>query len=263
MERERTIYSVDERGVAKLIFNRPESLNATDSKMSNEIANTLREVNEDPRVKLLVVTGAGRYFGAGRDVKVAAKEMPEAGQARQTSVVWPQAAGAGDILMANVKKVTIAAVNGPAIGSSCDLALACDFRVMADTATLWEAYARFNAPSGGTWYLPRLIGLQSAMEMLLLGEPIDAKKALEWRLVYKVVPRDQLEKATEELVGKILKFSPAVMQYAKASIMGGLNKNLEDAMDIIRWYKFSVQNLGIIKEAAKAIVEKRDPKYPA
>ncbi|MFC2041844.1 enoyl-CoA hydratase/isomerase family protein, partial [Chloroflexota bacterium] len=107
------------------------------------------------------------------------------------------------------------------------------------------------------------IGLQRAMETLLLGDPIPAKKALEWGLVYQVVAEDQLEAAIEELVTKILRYSPAVMQYAKASIMGGLSKNLVDAMDYIGWTRYAAQNLGIVKEAARAISEKRPPDYPA
>jgi 2-(1,2-epoxy-1,2-dihydrophenyl)acetyl-CoA isomerase len=260
MERQRTIYSVDKRGVAKLILNRPEKLNAFDTRMQAEIAATLDEVNADPGIKILIITGKGRYFATGLDVKEAQERMPEAGEQK---LVWPRPAGAGDIRAAQVKKITIAALNGPAVGMSCDLALACDFRIMAESATLWEAYARLMPPSAGTWFLPRMIGLQRAMEMLLLGEPIDAKKALEWGLVYRVVPDDQLEAATEELVQKVLKYSPAVMQFAKSSILGGLNKNLVDAMDYISWTRYAAENLGISKEAARAIAEKRQPKYPA
>ena len=124
MERERTIYEVDKRGVATLTLNRPEKLNAFDDKMKDEIAATLEGVDADPDVKILVITGKGRYFGAGLDVKEAQNRMPEAGEQKQ---VWPRPAGAGDMRAAAVKKVTIAALNGPAVGMSCDLALACDF----------------------------------------------------------------------------------------------------------------------------------------
>lgn len=260
MARERTIYDVDGRGVAKLTLNRPEKLNAFDGKMQAEIAAALDEANSDHKVKILVITGKGRYFGAGLDVKQAAEAMPEAGQQR---TVWPAPAGAGDMRAAQVKKITIAALNGPAVGMSCDLAMACDFRIMAESATLWEAYARLMPPSAGTWYMPRMIGLQRAMEVMLLGEPIDAKKALDWGLVYQVVPDDQVEAATDRLVQKILRYSPAVMQFAKASILGGLSKDLASAMDYISWTRYVAQNLGIVKEAARAIAEKREPRYPA
>jgi len=260
MERERTIFHVDDRGVARLTLNRPEKLNAFDGKMQAEIRAALDETDADPKVKVLVITGKGRYFAAGLDVKEAAERMPEAGQQRS---VWPAPAGAGDIRAASVKKITIAALNGPAVGMSCDLALSCDFRIMAESATLWEAYARLMPPSAGTWFLPRMIGMQRANEMLLLGEPVDARKALEWGLVYQVVADDQLEAATEALVQKILRYSPAIMQFTKASIMGGLSKDLEAAMDYITWTRYVAQNLGIVREAARAIAEKRPPEYPA
>ena len=260
MERERTIFAVDERGVARLTLNRPEALNAFDNKMRAEVEATLDEVNADPGIKILVITGEGRYFGAGLDVKEAAQRMPEVGQQKK---VWPDPGGAGDVHAAQVKKISIAALNGPAVGMSCDLALACDFRILAESASLWEAYARIMPPSGGTWFLPRIIGLQRAMEMLVVGDPIDAKKAFEWGLVYQVVPDDQLESATEELVQKILRWSPAIMQFTKASILGGLTKDLVNAMDYVSWTRYVTQNLGIEKEAAQAIAQKRPPNYPA
>ena len=260
MERERTEYNLDKRGVAKLTLNRPEKLNTFDLKMQAEIAATLNEVNADPNVKILVITGKGKFFSSGLDVKEVIQLLPEAGANKE---VWPEPAGAGDIRAASVKKITIAALNGPAVGMSCDLALSCDFRIMAESATLWEAYARLMPPSAGTWFLPRMIGLQRAMEMLLLGEPLDAKKAYEWGLVYKVVSENQLEAATDELCEKLLQYSPAVMQYTKASILGGLHKDLPNAMDYISWTRHMAINLGIVQEAAGAISQKRRPNYPA
>ncbi len=260
MQRERTIFTVDSQGIARLTLNRPDVLNAQDKLMGAEIGATFDEVNSNPNIKLLVITGAGKYFGAGTDVKAARDRSPAAGEKK---TVWPEPAGAGDVKAASVKKITIAAVNGPAIGMSCDLALACDFRIMAESAYLWEAYARLMPPSGGTWYLPRIIGLQRAMDMLLVGERVPANKCLEWGLAYKVVPDAKLEEAVEELIQKLLKYSPAILQFTKASIMGGLNKNLENAMDYISWTRYVAQNLGIVKEAATAIAQKREPHYPA
>lgn len=258
MERERTIYTVDERGVARLTLNRPEALNAFDTKMSAEMSDILDEVNTDPEVKILIMTGKGRYFSAGRDVKVAAQTEPEAGQLRAS---WPPRRGGTGITQ--VEKITIAALNGPAVGMSCDMALTCDFRIMAESATLWQAYIRLQPPAVGSWYLPRMIGLQRAMEMVLLGEPIDAKKALDWGLVYQVVPDDQLENATEELVQKLLRWSPTLLQFAKATIKRGLTRDLDATMDYLRWATLMAENLGIVREGARAIAEKRPPQFPA
>ncbi len=258
MEFETIKYTKDKRGVARLTLSRPEALNAQNAKMRSEVPMALREADADPEVKILVITGDGRAFCAGVDVKEVSQTSPS-----KKDQVWPDAAGAGDIAVRNVRKITIAAVNGPAIGMGCDLALCCDFRIASEKATFWEAYARLMPPSAGTWYLPRMIGLPKAMEMLLLGEPVEAKEAERLGMVYKVVPHNKLESATEELVGKLLKFSPAVLQFTKRSIMDGLEKNLAQAMDYISYTRYICYNMGIIGEAAKAIAEKRPPQYPA
>jgi len=101
------------------------------------------------------------------------------------------------------------------------------------------------------------------MEILLLGEPIDAEEAGRLGLAHKVVPHDQLESTTEELVNKLLKFSPTVLQFAKRSITNGLEKGFESAMEYISYTRYICDDLGIIREAAQAIAEKREPQYPA
>ncbi len=257
MEYQTIKYIKDGRGVAKLTLNRPEVLNAMNLKMRAEQMNAFKEADSDPEVKILVITGEGRAFCAGLDVK----------EARETYGVkrspWPETAGAGDIALRNIRKITIAAVNGPAIGAGCDLALCCDFRILSEKGSLWEAYARLMPPSAGTWYLPRLVGLSKAMEILLLGEPVDAKEAEKLGLALKVVPHDQLENATEELITKLLKFSPTVLHFTKRAIMNGLEKGFESTMDYISYTRYICDDLGIIREAAQAIAEKREPQYPA
>lgn len=260
MERVRTTYEVDERGVARLTLNRPEKLNAFDAPMRAEIAATIDEVNADPKVKILVIAARGSYFGAGLDVKEFG-QMTSQGEPGQSA--WPRPAGDVDIKATEIRKITIAAINGPAVGMSADVALSCDFRIMAESGTIWQAYARLMPPSGGTWLLPRMVGLPRAYQMILLGDPIDARTCHEWGLAYKVVPDSELEPAVETLVDKILEYSPAIMQFTKASIYGGLTKDFKNAMEYIAWTRYVAENLGIAKEAARAIAEKRPPNYPA
>lgn len=144
MEYKTVKYSKDGRGVAKLTLNRPEVLNAMNLRMRTEQVKAFEEADRDPEVKILVITGAGRAFCAGLDVKEASKTY---GVKRSP---WPETAGAGDIALRNVRKITIAAVNGPAIGAGCDLALCCDFRMLSEKGSLWEAYARLMPPSAET-----------------------------------------------------------------------------------------------------------------
>ncbi|MFC2041689.1 enoyl-CoA hydratase/isomerase family protein, partial [Chloroflexota bacterium] len=139
MERERTIFTVDDRGVATFTLNRPEKLNAWDLKMKQEVVGTLDEVNKDPKIKILVITGKGRYFGAGIDLKDETRLKHEDAI---TETGWPPPAGLGDVAAVKLKKIAIAALNGPAVGNALDLSMACDFVIMVDTAFLWEPYVR-------------------------------------------------------------------------------------------------------------------------
>jgi len=247
--------SVDERGVARMVLNRPDKLNAMNKDFQNEIAEAISRFGRDRKVKIIVVTGAGRAFSAGVDFM----DLSQLKEVKETP--FPLPAGRLDRLMKECDKITIAAVNGQAIGMGCDLALTCDFRIASQEATFWQAYARLMPPSAGTWYLPRLVGLQKAMEMLLLGEPVGAEEAGRIGLVYKTVPHDQLMAEVEVLIDKLLKFSPAVLAHTKHSIMAGLEQDFASAMEYVRFSRAVVAHLGVIDEAASALVQKRPPKW--
>ena len=247
--------SVDDRGVATLKLNRPDKLNAMNKKFQNEIADAVTAFSQDKKVKIVVVTGAGRAFSAGVDFL----DLSQLKDVKETALPMP--AGRLDRLMKECDKITIAAVNGQAIGMGCDLALTCDFRLASDKAVFWQAYARLMPPSAGTWYLPRLIGLQKAMEMLLLGEPVEAGEAAKIGLVYKTVPHDSLMDEVEVLIGKLLQYSPAIMAHTKHSIMAGLERDFASAMEYVRFSRAVVAHLGVIEEAASAMVQKRPPKW--
>lgn len=250
------VYDLDERGVATLKLNRPDKLNALNQEMQGEIKTALQEAGQDPKVKILVVTGEGRAFSAGLDVQetIGFGDWSELG-------AFPPGTGGLDRLMKEMDKITIGAVNGQAIGMGCDLALTCDFRIASEKASFWQAYARLMPPSAGTWYLPRMVGLQKALEMLLLGEPVDANEAYRLGLVYKTVPHQDLNSAVEELITKLLRYSPAVLHHTKHSIMKGLEQDFVTSMEYIRYARAVCAKLGIVEEAAKAIMEKRDPKF--
>ena len=251
MSYESLIYAIDERGVATMKLNRPEKRNAINLGLMKEINSAIAEANQDPKVKIIVVTGEGSLFCAGADIV----EFSDI----NWKVPFPFPAGGIDRRLKETDKITVAAVNGPAIGMGCDLALTCDFRIASEKATFWQAYARIMPPSGGTWYLPRMVGLQKAMEMLLLGEPVDAQEALKIGLVYRTVPHGDLMKEVEELIQKLLQFSPAVLQHTKHSIMKGLEQDFATAMEHVRYTRAVCGNLGIVKEAINAILEKRAP----
>ncbi len=247
--------AVDERGVATVVLNRPQKLNAMNKAFQNEIAAAVTAFGQDRKVKIIVVTGEGRAFSAGVDFM----DLSQLADIKETA--YPMAAGRLDKLMKECDKITIAAVNGQAIGMGCDLALTCDFRIASQEAVFWQAYARLMPPSAGTWYLPRLVGLQKALEMLLLGEPVAAEEAQRIGLVYKTVPHEALMAEVEVLVEKLLHFSPAVLHHTKHSTMKGLEQDFAAAMEYVRYSRTVCAHLGVIEEAASAMVQKRPPKW--
>lgn len=248
------LYNLDDRGVATMKFNRPEKLNACNAQMQEEIVDAVHKTSRNPKVKIFVVTGEGRAFGSGIDLKNAVDFW-------SGKDAFPPAAGGLDGLMKNMDKITIAAVNGMAAGMYCDMALTCDFRIASDKAIFWEPYNRLVPPSAGSWYLPRMVGLQKAFSMLLLGEEVDAAEAYRIGLIYKTVPHDDLMKTVEDLIGKLLKLSPAVLHHTKHSIMKGLEQDFATAMEYIRYARALCGHLGIIGEAATALIEKREPRF--
>ena len=182
MAYETIIYEKD-KGVATITLNRPQSLNAFVPQMNKEVLEALKDGERDKEVRCFMITGAGRAFCAGQDLK---SRTPE------------QKGSLGDSLrekynpmirqIRQMEKIVIAAVNGVAAGAGCNLALACDLRVASEDAKFIQSFVRVGlAPdSGGSFILPRLVGLSKAMELLILGDTLDAKEAQRIGLVARV-----------------------------------------------------------------------------
>ena len=185
------LYEVDEQ-IATVTFNRPEHRNPISVAMLGEVRTAVHAAQQDDDVRVLVITGAGKAFCSGGDVKSMA-DVASAGarglSERQEQVGFIQET---QLLLRRFPKVLIAAVNGAAYGAGLDLACAADFRLAADTARFCEVYVRLGlAPGGGgAWLLPRIVGLTNALDLILSGEPIDAQTALSIGLVSRVVPAD-------------------------------------------------------------------------
>jgi len=197
-------YEIDD-GVATVTLNRPEALNALDTATKDGLLAALRAARDDAAVRSVVLTGAGRAFSAGQDLREQAGLL-EAGNG----------GGAGmDTLerlfnpiteeISGMPKPTVAAVAGPAAGAGAGFAFACDFRIAADDARFILAFAAvgLSADSGTSWTLPRLVGWARASALLLLAEPVSAQAALDMGLVNAVVPRDSLQPAAHELAARL------------------------------------------------------------
>ncbi|GAA4173492.1 enoyl-CoA hydratase-related protein [Gryllotalpicola koreensis] len=193
---------VDERagGVRVLRLNRPERLNAIGGTIAADFAEALRAADADPEVRVIVIIGAGRAFSAGADLQESADRRADGDEAEAPSHIRGveqmrrlHAQWSGAVFA--MQKPTVALVNGPAAGAGFGMALACDFRIAAESAIFVSAFARIglSGDNGATWGLARIVGRARALEILMLSPRLSAREALELGIVRSVVPDDELE----------------------------------------------------------------------
>jgi len=248
----------EKAAIATLTVNRPAALNALNRRVLEEIAQVLRDVRHDPAVRVLIVTGAGdRAFVAGADI---------AAMAEMSAVEGLEFSRLGHRVMQTFEDLSIpviAAVNGFALGGGLELALACDLIIAGEKA-------RFGQPEinlglipgfGGTQRLPHRIGHAWARELIMTGETIDAKTALELRLVNAVVPSAELIDAARKLAAKLAAKSALALRQAKAALRAAFTME-EDAGLRLEQEAFGVAFAGADRvEGTKAFLEKREPKW--
>lgn len=210
--------------VATITINRPEALNALNSKVLEELEQTVDILASDDSVRVVIVTGAGdKSFVAGADIA----EMKQMSQAEASAF-----GAAGNRVFRKLERLpqpTIAAVNGFALGGGCELALACDVRVASETAKFGEPEVSLGIIPGfgGTQRLPRLVGVSRAMALILTGRMIDAQEALAIGLVDRVVPAAQLQEECRQLAGSITANGKLAVRLAKQAVREGLDLDLD------------------------------------
>jgi 2-(1,2-epoxy-1,2-dihydrophenyl)acetyl-CoA isomerase len=189
--------------VARLTLNRPQALNAWDEQLAQELRHAVERLAEDDAVRCLVITGRGRAFSSGADVRAGFPATSEGHpdiHTRLVEVHHPIITGVREMA-----KPVIAAVNGPAAGIGCSLALACDFVIAAESSYLMLAFVRIGlAPDGGaSAFVAARAGFGRGLEMALLGEPVAARQALEWGLINRVVADEELDGAATALAARL------------------------------------------------------------
>jgi enoyl-CoA hydratase/carnithine racemase len=227
------VFSIDDHGVATIRLNRPEKYNAFTKDMIEEWAVALEQCEIDPAVRVIVLTGSGRAFCSGGDVN-AQKERANSESLERKNFLYRHVHRIA-FLMERIDKPTIAAVNGAARGAGMDMALMCDLRIMADSATLAESYVNvgLTAGDGGAYYLPRLIGTARALELFWTGRSVDAAEAERLGIVNKVVPLDQLMPATYELAHTIAAQPFEAVRALKRAVYSGMNMSLAAHLDMV------------------------------
>lgn len=218
-------------GVATIRMNRPESLNALDAGMASDLREAFRAASADRAIRVVVLTGEGRAFCSGGDLKAMAGGL----------VGHAAGGGIGAILENFHELITclwsldvpvIAAVHGPAVGGGMSLALACDLRLASEDATFCQAFIKIGlTPDGGsTWLLPRLVGPARAALLTMTGETLDARTAYEWGLVSEVTAPGQDVARAQELARRMAGFSPAAMGHLKHLLRGSVRRDFPEQL---------------------------------
>jgi 2-(1,2-epoxy-1,2-dihydrophenyl)acetyl-CoA isomerase len=254
-------------GIATLTLNRPAARNALTSGMFLDMERILIEIEADDEVRVVVLTGSGRGFSAGADLKPVPKE--ERRKTMRSSFPGDQG---GDILdrgnrcilrLQRLPKPVLGSINGDAVGIGCSLALAADLRIAADTARLGVVFSRIGlGPDGGASYFLRdLVGTAKALELLFLGDLVDATEALRLGLVNRVVAQEELESATSELADRLASGPTLAYGFAKAAVYQGAGLSLESVLDLEARNQQVAGRSADSREGIKAFLEKRKAEF--
>jgi 2-(1,2-epoxy-1,2-dihydrophenyl)acetyl-CoA isomerase len=250
-----------EDGVATLTFNRPERMNALSTPIMEGLLHGLPRLAGDPGVRVIVLTGAGRAFCAGGDVK----SMAEGGEERSAAEATARLRSRMEVsrILHELPKPTIAMINGPAAGAGLAFALACDLRIASASARLVTAFVKvgFSGDFGGSFFLTRLVGTAKARELYFTGRPVDAQEALSLGLVNRVVPDDQLADATMELARSLAQGPQIALSLMKRNLNCAESSGLAELLDMEAANQVLTGRTEDHREAAKAFVEKRAPMF--
>ena len=252
-----TIIYEKERGVATITLNRPDKLNAINSRMRDELIDALVDVHKDEKVRALIITGGTEMFCAGADI------MDQPGPSTLWEKLSPKRTYSYYHLIEDLGKPVIAAIAGYCLGGGLELGCACDIRIAADNAKLGDAHTRLGVMGGGgsTQRLPRLIGIPRAKELIFSGLPIDALQAERIGLVNKVVPAAELLRAAGELAELYKQRPPIVLKLSKAAIDEGMQMPFAQGLDFEAKCATLVGLTEDYQEAISAFKEKRKPEF--
>lgn len=244
-----------------ITLNRPDRMNAISGPMLGALSSELQKANTDPDVRVVVLTGAGRGFCAGLDLKDQAAGNGVAAGSRGYRLF--DLHNSPPIVINRMDKPMICALNGAAAGYGMDLALGCDIRIASEHGKMGAVFAKRGVlpESGGCWYLPRLLGWAKAAEVAFLGDVLDAQKSLELGLVNKVVPHDELMPETMKMAHKIANNAPLSVQSTKRMMRLGQDETFEAAVDHIYLQLLPLFASEDFKEGLSAFAEKREPAF--
>ena len=255
--KEEVLYEVSER-IATITINREELQNTISGSMLNGLTQLLLKADEDPEVRAIVITGSGRFFCAGLDLRSGGSGIGE-----NTGAPNLDLRNTPPTVLHGLDTPTICALNGSAAGYGMDLALGCDIRIMGDKAKLSAAFtARGVLPeSGGTWILPRLLGWSKAAEIIFTGRTMLAAECEELGLVSRVVPNDEVAGAARSLAMEIAGNAPLAVQASKRMMRMSMNETFNDHVHHVYLQLLPLFRSDDFKEGIASFMEKRKPEF--
>lgn len=247
-----------ETGVATVTLNRPDALNALTVPMKLQLVAAFRRIERERAVRAVILTGAGRAFCAGQDLRerLQSDAAPLGVEVRERYNPIIRA-------MRALPKPIVAAINGVAAGAGASLAMACDVRVASEAASFALAFGRVGLvpDSGATWFLPRLVGSARAAEIALLGDPIGAADALRIGLVGRVVPADQLATEARTVAERLASGAPKAIALTKRALINTWERDLDSALDAEAHLQDIAGRTRDHAEGLTAFMEKRPPRF--
>jgi 2-(1,2-epoxy-1,2-dihydrophenyl)acetyl-CoA isomerase len=260
MQYQNILFDLQE-GIARLTLNRPDKLNSFTVAMHTELRDALNRIQADPSVRVLVLTGAGRGFCAGQDLA----DLSNKPSSESTSL--------GDIIEQYYSPLVltlralpfpvICAVNGVAAGAGANVALACDIVIAARSASFVEVFCKLGLipDTGGTYFLPRLVGSARAMGLSMLGEKLSAERAENWGLIWKCVDDDQLAQETDALARHFATAPTKGLAYTKRALQASSVHTLEQQLDLECDLMRELGDSEDYREGVAAFMEKRAPQF--
>lgn len=257
----RDLLYVRDGHTATITLNRPDRLNAISIAMLESLSAALRQADADAEVRVVVLTGAGRGFCSGLDLKDTGGALAGGG----AGILGPRfdLANSPPMVLHSIDKPVLCALNGPAVGYGFDLALGCDMRIASDQARLGAVFTKRGIvpESGGSWLLPRLVGWAKASELAFRGAMLSAEEALRLGLVNTVVPHDRLMAETQAWAQEISSNAPLAVQATKRMMRLGLDESFEANVHHVYLQLLPLFASHDFREGIQSFLEKREPRF--
>ena len=245
-------------GVCHIKLNRPSVFNSFNKAMALDLQRTLDECEKDDKVRAIVLTGEGKAFCAGQDLA----EVTDPNGPKLESIVRDHYNPIVERIR-NIEKPIIAAVNGVAAGAGANLALACDITIAKESASFIQAFSKIGLipDSGGTFFLPRIVGMQKALGLMMSGDKVSAKDAEAMNMIYKVVSDETFEEEVTKLAEKMAKMPTRGFGLTKKAVNASWNNTLTEQLKIEEIFQTEAGKTHDFSEGVNAFMEKRRPEF--